>query len=342
MYTAHNANGTGAYMLKSREPDIKTVLVKNPNWWGIKEGKFEGNVDEVVYMPIGSDATRLAALDVGRDRPHQRPAAAGRAAPEAEHEHQGARGHREPHHLHRHGPAARRAAVLQRQGQEPVQGQARAAGAVSGDRHRGDADDDHARTVETHRARCCRRRCRGRRSRSGGLPFDRAKAKQLLAEAGYPNGFEVTLDCPNNRYVNDEKICQALAAMWSADRRRDQLVTMPRANYFPKLEKLDTSLYMLGWGGAATDAIFILQPVLHDGQRQGRRRLQLRPLHQSQARRAGREGQGGHEPGEAPQEIREALTDRSTTRSIICRCTARSSRGRRAATSPRCTAPTTR
>jgi len=42
MITAHQANGTGAYMLKSREPDIKTVLVKNPNWWGIKAGLWEG------------------------------------------------------------------------------------------------------------------------------------------------------------------------------------------------------------------------------------------------------------------------------------------------------------
>ena len=45
------------------------------------------------------------------------------------------------------------------------------------------------------------------------LPFDANRAKQLLAEAGYPNGFEVTLDCPNNRYVNDEEICIAVAAM---------------------------------------------------------------------------------------------------------------------------------
>src|SRR6202521_4549876 len=62
MITAHQANGTGPYMLKSREPDIKTVLTKNPNWWGIKEGRFEGNADEVIYLPIVSDATRVAAL----------------------------------------------------------------------------------------------------------------------------------------------------------------------------------------------------------------------------------------------------------------------------------------
>src|SRR6266550_3636405 len=65
MITAHQANGTGPYMLKSREPDIKTVLTKNPNWWGIKEGRFEGNADEVIYLPIVSDATRVAALMSG-------------------------------------------------------------------------------------------------------------------------------------------------------------------------------------------------------------------------------------------------------------------------------------
>jgi len=94
------------------------------------------------------------------------------------------------------------------------------------------------------------------------LAFDPAGAKKLLADAGYPNGFEVTLDCPNNRYVNDEKICQAIAAMWTKIGVDTKLVTLPRAQYFPKLEKLDTSIYMLGWGGASTDAIFTLQPVL--------------------------------------------------------------------------------
>ena len=62
--------------------------------------------------------------------------------------------------------------------------------------------------------------------------------------------------------MNDEKICQALAAMWAQIGITIKVNAMPRANYFPKLEKLDTSLYMLGWGGASTDAIFILQPVL--------------------------------------------------------------------------------
>src|SRR5450631_2530381 len=65
MITARQANGTGPYSLKSREPDVKTVLSKNPNWWGIRAGVWEGNADEVIYTPIVSDATRVAALISG-------------------------------------------------------------------------------------------------------------------------------------------------------------------------------------------------------------------------------------------------------------------------------------
>ena len=76
MITAHQANGTGPYMLKTREPDVKTVLTKNPDWWGLREKRFEGNADEVVYTPIVSDATRVAALlsgevDLVNDPPPQ-------------------------------------------------------------------------------------------------------------------------------------------------------------------------------------------------------------------------------------------------------------------------------
>jgi peptide/nickel transport system substrate-binding protein len=94
------------------------------------------------------------------------------------------------------------------------------------------------------------------------LPFDLARARALMAEAGYPEGFEVTLDCPNNRYINDEEICLALAAMWAQVKVKVKVNGMPRATYFPKTEKHDTSMYMLGWGGAITDAEVIFTPVL--------------------------------------------------------------------------------
>lgn len=64
------------------------------------------------------------------------------------------------------------------------------------------------------------------------MPHDPEKSKALLKAAGYPDGFEITLDCPNNRYINDEAICQAIAAMWTKVGIKTKLTTMPRANFF--------------------------------------------------------------------------------------------------------------
>ncbi len=268
MVTAHQANGTGPYMLKSREPDVKTVLVKNPNWWGVKEGQFEGNVDEVIFTPIGSDATRVAALmsgeiDLINDPPPQ-----------------------DVPRLKQNGGIK----VLEGVENRVVfigMDQQRDELLYSNVKGKNPFKDKRVRQalyqaidIDTLRSATMR----GLSQPTGAMlpaplpwivepekrfAFDRVKAKQLLAEAGYANGFEVTLDCPNNRYVNDEKICQALAAMWSQIGVTTSVTAMPRANYFPKLEKLDTSLYMLGWGGAATDPIFILQPVLHGANSKG-------------------------------------------------------------------------
>jgi peptide/nickel transport system substrate-binding protein len=100
-------------------------------------------------------------------------------------------------------------------------------------------------------------------------PYDVAAAKKLLAEAGYPNGFGFTFNCPNDRYINDEKICVAVAAMWAKIGVNAKVETMPRAQYFQKMGKLDTSAYMLGWGGGSADAIFMLKPVLHSRDTKG-------------------------------------------------------------------------
>ena len=93
-------------------------------------------------------------------------------------------------------------------------------------------------------------------------------AKKLLAEAGYPQGFEVTLDCPNNRYINDEKICLAVAAMLAQIGIKVKLNAMPRATYFPKIQNFDTSFYMLGWGVPTFDcAVRAAEPDAHASSR---------------------------------------------------------------------------
>ena len=86
------------------------------------------------------------------------------------------------------------------------------------------------------------------------LPRDRIA--QLLTEAGYPDGFEITLDCPNNRYVNDEAICQAVVAMLARANVKVNLLAQPKAQYFAKIlaPKRDTSFYLLGWTPSSFDS----------------------------------------------------------------------------------------
>ncbi|UYV38020.1 ABC transporter substrate-binding protein [Rhodobacteraceae bacterium D3-12] len=79
------------------------------------------------------------------------------------------------------------------------------------------------------------------------LPYDPAKAKALLAEAGYPDGFAFNLNCPNDRYVNDEGICQAMAAMLAQSGFEPRLVTEPRQMHFQKVDTAKVDVYMLGW-----------------------------------------------------------------------------------------------
>jgi peptide/nickel transport system substrate-binding protein len=93
--------------------------------------------------------------------------------------------------------------------------------------------------------------------------YDLAKAKALLKEAGYPDGFAVTLDCPNDRYINDSLICQALTSMWAKIGLKVTLDAMPKAQYFAKINKRDTSLYMLGWAVATFDAQDALINLVH-------------------------------------------------------------------------------
>ena len=140
-YAGLHANGTGPFILVSHEPGVKTVWKKNPNWWD----KPTGNVDEVVFTPISNPATRVAALLSGeidwmdpvplndQARVNANPTTEVMAGPE------------DAHDLSGHGPVARRARPLQRQGQEPVQGRPRPQGLLSGDRRGRDRQEGDAR-----------------------------------------------------------------------------------------------------------------------------------------------------------------------------------------------------
>jgi len=261
-FAATNMNGTGPFMLVSRAPGIKTTYKRNPNWWGTPQG----NVQEIVYTPIGNDATRLAALVSGeldfvldpapRDVPKLRNTAGVKLVD---------------------GVENRIVFIGMDQARDKL-----LYGNVPGDKN--PFKDVRVRKalyqavdIETMRTKLMN----GQSAPTGGLTpsplgafndpeiekrlaFDMAAARKLMADAGYADGFEVTLDCPNNRYINDEEICLALASMWAQLKVKVKVAAQQRVTYFPKIEKLDTSMYMLGWGGAITDAETTFTPVLRN------------------------------------------------------------------------------
>jgi peptide/nickel transport system substrate-binding protein len=77
--------------------------------------------------------------------------------------------------------------------------------------------------------------------------YDLKKAKELMKEAGYENGFTLSMMAPNNRYVNDDKIAQAAAAMLSKIGIKVDLKTMPKAQYWPEFDKCAADMMMIGW-----------------------------------------------------------------------------------------------
>jgi peptide/nickel transport system substrate-binding protein len=93
------------------------------------------------------------------------------------------------------------------------------------------------------------------------FPFSVDEAKSLMNQAGYPNGFEVDFACPNNRYINDEEICQAITAMWAKIGVKAKLRTLPLVTYFPMIQRNEASIYMLGWGVPTFDALYSLQSL---------------------------------------------------------------------------------
>jgi peptide/nickel transport system substrate-binding protein len=92
-------------------------------------------------------------------------------------------------------------------------------------------------------------------------PYDLKAAQKLLADAGYKDGFEVDFACPNNRYINDEQICQAVTAMWAKVGVKAKLRTQPLATYFPMIQRFEASIYMLGWGVPTFDALYSIQSL---------------------------------------------------------------------------------
>jgi peptide/nickel transport system substrate-binding protein len=92
--------------------------------------------------------------------------------------------------------------------------------------------------------------------------LDVAAAKKLLSEAGWPDGFGLTLHTPNDRYANDAKIAQAVAQMWTRNGIPTKVVAMPSATYFPQATELRFSMMLLGWSTGTGEASSSLKALI--------------------------------------------------------------------------------
>ena len=259
-FASRTTNGTGPFKVTLRQPDVKTVLVAYPDWWN-KASPEKGNLTQVDLLPVKSNATRAAALLSGEvdfvlDPPPQdisrlkgNPNIKIVEAPEARFQYLAF--------------DSSRSELLYSdvKGKNPLK-DARVRQAIA-----------HAIDVEAIKEKVMR----GLAVPTGSVvppgvqgyskeadkryTFDKDKAKALLTEAGYPNGFAITLDCGNIQPAAD--ICQAIPPMLSQVGIRVTPNIIPQASFFPKIQKFDTSMYLLSWGAATYDALYNLQGLLH-------------------------------------------------------------------------------
>ncbi len=257
-YASRNVNGTGSYKITGWTPDQRITMVVNKDWWD----KPAGNVTEVVYTPIKSDPTRVAALlsgdvDMLTDLPVQ----------------DVARLRQDPKLKIVDGHEVRTIFIALDEFSPELK-----FSDVKGKNPFKDKRVREALSIAIDREAIKRNTMRGLSLPASiivapgvnghspeidvAIKADPERAKKLLADAGFPNGFEFQLNCPNNRYVNDEEICQNVVGMWARIGVKTKLVAESMATFIQKVQNFDTSAYLLGWGVATFDAQYSLQSLI--------------------------------------------------------------------------------
>jgi peptide/nickel transport system substrate-binding protein len=256
-FASRNVMGTGAFRILSWQPEQRIMMARNEAWWD----KTPGNVTQVVYTPIKAEATRVAALlsgdvdmltdvptqDIDRlradkklkvvDGPEVRTIFLAPDLGSAELKYSNVKG-KNPFKDKRVREALSLAIDREAIKKSIMRGMSVPAAMMV------------APGVNGYDA-----------ALDAPLKADATKAKKLLADAGYPNGFEFQLNCPNNRYVNDEKICQAVIAMWARIGVKVNLASENMATFIQKVQNFDSSMYLLGWGVATYDGQYAVQSL---------------------------------------------------------------------------------
>ena len=261
-----NANGTGPYKIVEWVQDTRIVLEPFDNYWN--KDATEGNVTKAVFTPIGNDATRVAALLSGEidlmypvplqdvKRLEQDPNTEAMEGPELRTIFLGFDQWRDesldlpgskknPFLDQRVRQAFYQAIDIEGIKRVVMRGAATPTGLMIAPGINGFQDDMNDR-----------------------FPYDPDAARKLLADAGYADGFEVTFDCPNDRYVNDEEICTAIIPMLERIGVKVTPNFQTKSLHFNKIglaQGNDTSFYMLGWTPGSYDALNPLMQLMTTG-----------------------------------------------------------------------------
>ena len=260
-FSATNAMGTGPFKITLREPNTKTVFERNSNWWGSMK---DNGVTEIHLLPIKNSATRVAALlsgevDLVTDAPVQ--------------------------DLARIGNSADHEVVSTAQMRTIFLGMDQAADKLRS----GNTGDNPFKKKEVRQAlyqaidiEAIKKKVMRGLSEPAGiitfpgvngyteeldkrLPYDVDAAKKLLADAGYPKGFDVELRCPNDRYVNDEAICTAVVGMLGKIGVNVNLFAQTKSKHFKELKEDKGDFYMLGWGVPTLDSHYVFHYLYESG-----------------------------------------------------------------------------
>lgn len=238
-FATYNANGTGPFIVQSRQPDARTVFAVNPDWWD----EPEHNLDGFVLSPVTSAATRVAALLSGeidftegapvQDLPRLEAAANVNLLEGVDlrtvmigfpFRETLVSGEPNPFRDRAVREALYKAIDLQLLHERVMRGKSRVAGAIVAPPIPGYSED-----LDT-------------------IPeYDPDAARALLAAAGVPEGLSFELSCLSDGLVNEEQFCQAIASMWSRIGLAPRLDVAPRAVQTPKRTGGRTDVYTLGW-----------------------------------------------------------------------------------------------
>ncbi|NCC24705.1 MAG: ABC transporter substrate-binding protein [Deltaproteobacteria bacterium] len=237
-FANENESGTGPFYVASREPGQKWVMKRFADYWE----KSVGNVDEILLTPIPEDATRVAALLAG-DVDFIAPV---------------------PPQDYDRIEASDKAKLLTMDGTRIITFQAN----VNRRPEFKDVRVRMAMDLAVNNEGIVKQIMKGRAKAAGqNSPlgydghnpaltprFDLDKAKALMKEAGYEKGFTVSMISPNNRYVNDEKIAEAVAGMLSKIGIKVELKTMPKAQYWDEFDAQVADIQMIGWHSDTEDS----------------------------------------------------------------------------------------